>query len=289
MAERISAQYITGGDPDSEDVRVAARIAQQDGLEHVVEDCSREAIASRWAQLAWRIVRENDGLVNVWQAHNLGYVPTSVNSLDTFVWGIGGEICRSFYGVPLLRWQGANPDEVLLPPLVEGPAPLARPAAQAAVVAQVRAFAREIVDEGFPVEDVLDLYFTFERLRRCVGGESPSTCRPPRSSRRFADAPTCAPPFNSMRSIAGPSRCTIRCSACSTAACTACDSNPASDGGRARMRSGTGGGVKSGPRSARASPGARGFSSGRGRRTTRATGWRLTVARPSSLPRYAER
>ena len=61
MAEKISAQYITGGDPDSEDVRVAARIAQRYGLEHVVEDCSREAIASRWAQLAWRLVRENDG------------------------------------------------------------------------------------------------------------------------------------------------------------------------------------------------------------------------------------
>ena len=75
MAEKIFAQYITGGDPDSEDVRVAARIAQRYGVEHVVEDCSREAIASRWAQLAWRLVRENDGLVNVWQAHNLAYTP----------------------------------------------------------------------------------------------------------------------------------------------------------------------------------------------------------------------
>ena len=46
-------------------------------------------------------MRENDGLVNVWQAHNLAYTPTSVSSLDTFLWGIGGEICRSFYGVPL--------------------------------------------------------------------------------------------------------------------------------------------------------------------------------------------
>ena len=122
MAEKLSAQYITGGDPDSEDVRVAARIAQRYGLEHVVEDCSREAIASRWAQLAWRLVRENDGLVNVWQAHNLAYTPTSVSSLDTFVWGIGGEICRSFYGVPLLRWQGANARRRVAPHrLVERP------------------------------------------------------------------------------------------------------------------------------------------------------------------------
>ena len=73
-------------------------------------------------------MRENDGLVNVWQAHNLAYTPTSVSSLDTFVWGIGGEICRSFYGVPLLRWQGANPDDVLLRTLGQKAAqPLARP------------------------------------------------------------------------------------------------------------------------------------------------------------------
>ena len=170
MAEKLSAQYITGGDPDSEDVRIAARIAQRYGLEHVVEDCSREAIASRWAQLAWRLVRENDGLVNVWQAHNLAYTPTSVSSLDTFVWGIGGEICRSFYGVPLLRWQGANPDDVLLRALGrKATQPLARPAAQAAVVDHVRAFVQEIMDEGFPVEDVPDLYYTYERVRRWAG------------------------------------------------------------------------------------------------------------------------
>ena len=170
MAERLSAKYITGGDPDSEDVRVAARIAQRYGLEHVVEDCSREAIATQWAQLAWRIVRENDGLVNVWQAHNLAYTPTSVSSLDTFVWGAGGEICRSFYGVPLLRWQGANPDEVLLRTLGQKAAqPLVRPPAQAAVVDHVRAFVREIMDEGFPVEDVPDLYLAYERVRRSSG------------------------------------------------------------------------------------------------------------------------
>ena len=113
MAERLSAKYITGGDPDSEDVRVAARIAQRYGLERVVEDCSREAIASRWAQLAWRIVRENDGLVNVWQAHNLAYTPTSVSSLDTFVWGTGGDL-PVVLRRSLVALAGANPDEVLL-------------------------------------------------------------------------------------------------------------------------------------------------------------------------------
>ena len=170
MAERLSAQYVTGGDPDSDDVRVAARITQRYGLEHVVEDCSREVIASRWAQLAWRLVRENDGLVNVWQAHNLAYSPTSVSSLDTFVWGIGGEICRSFYGVPLLRWKGSNPDDVLLrAPGRKDTQPLARPAAHAAVVDHVSAFVQEMVDEGFPVEDVPDLYYAYERVRRCSG------------------------------------------------------------------------------------------------------------------------
>ena len=52
MAERLSAQYITGGDPDSDDVRVAARIAQRYGLEHVVEDCSRRR-RSRAGGLNW--------------------------------------------------------------------------------------------------------------------------------------------------------------------------------------------------------------------------------------------
>ena len=41
MAEKLSVRYITGGDPDSDDVRVAARITQRYGLEHVVEDCSQ--------------------------------------------------------------------------------------------------------------------------------------------------------------------------------------------------------------------------------------------------------
>jgi asparagine synthase (glutamine-hydrolysing) len=170
MAEHIPAQYTTGGDPDSQEVQVAARIAQRYGLEHVVEDGSREAIASRWPQLAWRIVRENDGLVNVWQAHNLAYTPSSVSSLDTFVWGIGGEICRSFYGVPLLRWQGAKPDDVLLRLCgLQTAQVLARPAAQVAVVDHVRRFVQETLDEGFPVEDVPDVYFTYDRLRRASG------------------------------------------------------------------------------------------------------------------------
>ena len=115
-------------------------------------------------------MRENDGLVNVWQAHNLAYTPTSVSSLDTFVWGTGGEICRSFYGVPLWRWQGANPDDVLLRTLGrKAPQPLARPASQGAVVDHVRAFVQEVMDEGFPAEDVPDLYYTYERVRRRAG------------------------------------------------------------------------------------------------------------------------
>ena len=79
------------------------------------------------------MVRENDGLVNVWQAHNLAYTPTSVTSLNTFLWGIGGEICRSFYGVPLLTWAGSKrrggpaPDHSIERPLSRLRVPRRRP------------------------------------------------------------------------------------------------------------------------------------------------------------------
>ena len=46
---------------------------------------------------------------------------------------------------------------------------LARPAAHAAVVDHVSAFVKEVLDEGFPVEDVPDLYFAYERVRRFSG------------------------------------------------------------------------------------------------------------------------
>jgi asparagine synthase (glutamine-hydrolysing) len=169
-SEQLSAQYVTGGDLDSEEVSGATRVAEAYGLDHIVEDCSLEAIVDRWSDLAWRIVRENDGLVNVWQAHNLAYTPTSVTSLNTFLWGIGGEICRSFYGVPLLNWAGANVEEVVLRVTrLNLPQPIARPTAQAATLDQVRAFVREATDEGFPADDLLDVFFTYERLRRWAG------------------------------------------------------------------------------------------------------------------------
>ena len=115
MAERLSA-----ADTSPAEIPTAKRSGWRRGSHSGTASSTLSRIArarrstSRWAQLAWRLVRENDGLVNVWQAHNLAYTPTSISSLDTFIYGIGGEICRSFYGVPLLRWQGANPDDVLL-------------------------------------------------------------------------------------------------------------------------------------------------------------------------------
>lgn len=170
MADHLPARYFTAGNPDVSDVSVASTIAEHFGLNYSFLDSSYGVIAPHWHKLATRLVRQTDGLVSVFQAHNLAYVAEAPQELAVQYWGIGGEVCRAFYGVPYHGWNGTNVSEVLEGVVgVNSWGGLVREEAVKSVRDHIERFVKQAREDGFGIADLPDVFYAFDRVRRWAG------------------------------------------------------------------------------------------------------------------------
>jgi asparagine synthase (glutamine-hydrolysing) len=178
----IPARYFTFGYYDATDIRVASHIARLFGLEHSISDDAvedrltanvSEELRARWDEVSRRLVAENDGMVSLILADQLvGENTGRAARLGSYLHGGGGEIARSFYGMPATFIHAGTPGAVLrnlLTHLVSDHGGLITPEATGLARSYLRGFLEECLEEGFTPPDLPDLFYTYERVRRWVG------------------------------------------------------------------------------------------------------------------------
>jgi asparagine synthase (glutamine-hydrolysing) len=181
------------GLPDSPDVEIARDIASRFGWRHQVSSLESEDVLAAWAEASQRLVRQNDGLASVWLAPSVLGQDSAPTPQQLLVFGVGGEIARSFYGGPHLF--GRNRDsrwvkQYLADGLLRRHDGLLTERSRRLAAHSIDQFVDGAASDGFDPVDVPDLFYAFDRVRRW-GGTTLCSARP----QSDVAAPLCSRPF----------------------------------------------------------------------------------------------
>lgn len=199
----VDTEFMTDGLASSQDVRTAAEIARALDLKHVHVTKTSDMVTAAWERASRRLLEHTDGMVSLWQVADV-LEPERVDRRRVRLWGAGGEIARAHYAHPhLLIGRPGREDvvRVLLAKKARNHGGLIRPDAMEAVSAYVRGFADRALAAGFTPLDVLDLFQTFECIRRWAGSnarkvEAVYDLFTPFATRAFVTAAFTFPPRN---------------------------------------------------------------------------------------------
>ena len=168
----IPASYFTGGEPGSDDVQAGRTIAGRLGLDHQTLPAATCDVVGRWEELCHALITQNDGMISLWQAADILYQPREITRIRVGLWGLGGEIGRSFYGDPyaFVRARShARITEFLLPRLIHSHQGLVRAEALSRVGDGVADHFQRSAEMGFRPLDLPDVFYLDERVRRWGG------------------------------------------------------------------------------------------------------------------------
>ncbi|MEO6823926.1 MAG: hypothetical protein ABI167_04220 [Nitrosospira sp.] len=190
---RISTRYYTDAFPGSEeDVSIGQQIAQRLNLPYQVASKDIERLSQEWSNMVERLVRQNDGMVSLWQIGDVLWTPRPEGSPSIRLWGIGGEIARGHYDNPIWHYglkTASFAKRFLSGKLLERSALITHESV--AIAAKfLEQWVDQKLDEGCPIADILDVFYTFERVRRWAASNA-------RKVRPWVDvfSPFCTRPF----------------------------------------------------------------------------------------------
>ncbi len=193
MQGRVSTQYYTDAFPGSEeDVGIGQSVAQTLDLPYKVVSKDIEGLSREWSSAVERLVRQNDGMVSLWQIGDILWEPRPVGSSSIRLWGIGGEIARGIYDNPIWHYglkSASFTKRFLARKLLERSELITIESATTATDF-IGQWVDQKLDEGCPIADIPDLFYTSERVRRWAASNA-------RKVRPWVDlfAPLCTRPF----------------------------------------------------------------------------------------------
>ena len=171
-SRNVPVRYVTYvPDESSSEARIACQVAEALHLSHEVSVPPDEdgGIVAEWEEISKDLVRQNDGMVTLWQVAVMLNRKNRIERLDVSLGGHGGEISRGFYLEPqrlLLPSSEAGIHRFMLARLIGSDAGLAT--AEAKV--EARAFVAEFVDqklrEGYAPDNIPDAFYTYDRVSR---------------------------------------------------------------------------------------------------------------------------
>ena len=131
-------------------------------------------LLEKWETASRRLIQQNDGMVSLWQINDVLKQSSHIEQLNTSLWGIGGEIARGFYSNArlFLGRPGYGMEDVqkfLTAKIINSNGGLIEPEAIALTKAYLQNFLTQYTDEGFAPFDLLDIFYTYERVRRWAG------------------------------------------------------------------------------------------------------------------------
>ena len=171
IASGVPATFFTGGSAGSADVQIGTKIAEAFRLPHQVGN-SMEAVTDCWDEGVRRLIRQNDGMVNLWQVANSIPQCQNIQSLPLELWGVGGEIARgSYYRSQCLPPTLADSQMLRLFPscLIREDTQLLKGKTRQLALQSMRETCQAFLDDGFAPQHVPDAFYTFERVRRWAG------------------------------------------------------------------------------------------------------------------------
>ncbi|MCT7972262.1 hypothetical protein [Laspinema olomoucense] len=198
----IDAQYYTYGFSKNPDVILASKIAEAFNLRHQTITRTNEDVNEAWETTTQRLIRQNDGTISLWYIADVLGQPAHVESLFTSLWGVGSGSSRGIGNNPEYLLFGCKLEELkqyMGKKIVSNRGGFIRPEATALAQEALYEFIDEALDDGFSVNDVPDLYATYERVRRW-GGSNARKVKPigdffsPFCTRPFTEAVFAIPP-----------------------------------------------------------------------------------------------
>lgn len=189
-AAEAKVSYVTEGTETNPDVIAGRKLAAIYSVEHnVCHPLPVNELRSQWAELARRLVAQNDGMVSLWQVSNL---TRAASGKDLTLTGVGGEICRGFYTNSADLVPGRS--KRLLARLEEKASDahgLLLPDAHRAARVQITQFMASMRAAGFATAEIPSLFYTFERVGRWASANSRKASTPlfaPLATRPFVEA-----------------------------------------------------------------------------------------------------
>jgi asparagine synthase (glutamine-hydrolysing) len=167
------ALYFTGGVASNPDVVIASEIVERLGLRHEVVSHDPASSSFDWTDAAARFVSQNDGLSSLLQLGDYIDPWSSVLPLGVKLGGMGGEIGRAGTGeltaaatnVPLLR-QSLRAQRKLLSMKCRNEGDVMTAQTGELVFNYMDEFCDARLAEGWPVAQLLEAFYTFERIGR---------------------------------------------------------------------------------------------------------------------------
>jgi len=197
IAGGIKAEYFTNGLVESPDVRTGIKIAKHFNLPHKVEiedEQLDDETSIDWEQATRRLILQNDGMLSFRSINHAFKQPRSIENLEITLYGAGGEIARGFYNSPQFVLGSRSLNYVhnyLSERLIDNHHPLLHRETIITLQQYVEEFVRQVVDEGFALIDVPDVFHTYEQVRRWVGIHIASN----QSTHQDRFSPFCTRPF----------------------------------------------------------------------------------------------
>lgn len=193
----VSARYYTYGNKVGRDAEIAQQIASALGIDHETLVTESPNLLSGWDDTVRKFVMHGDGMCPlqlIMGAITAGDVAT--RPIPVRIWGAGGELARAMYFNPIHDVRGTTIKDVqdnIARRWIDNANGMIRPEACALARSFVDDAIVKYADDGFPVEDLNDVFFLYERGARRAGKNMRATMSlrdtySPFFSRPFAEA-----------------------------------------------------------------------------------------------------
>lgn len=192
----IEAQYFTNGLPKSPDVRLGSQIAERFNLPYrsQLEEAVDDTFIQGWENASRRLIEQNDGMLS-FRSINYAYRQSlSVEHLGVTLYGAGGEIARGFFNSAQFVLGSYSQDYVqkyLSQILLGNNQELFHQETIVTIQKHLEEFVQQVLDEGFSLIDVPDIFHAYDQVRRWVGIHIAAK----QSAHKDAFSPFCTSPF----------------------------------------------------------------------------------------------
>lgn len=173
----INAEYFTYGHPDSYDATIAKAIAQNMTLDHQIVTVIEREIVEMWDTISLSLMKQSDGMVNLMYAPDLIAIAKLENSQDTSIYlgGGGGEIVRGNYCDAAFLMGRHGYEKNMIQKYLTNQTfkfkTIAKTEGQFLVKQYLNEFVQNCFNDGIPPADILDFFYTQERMRRWLGNQ----------------------------------------------------------------------------------------------------------------------
>ncbi|MFW6061701.1 MAG: asparagine synthase-related protein [Planctomycetota bacterium] len=164
--------FNTSGEPDSEDVQIAAQVARAMHRPHEVRPNRADNVVEQWERYCRRTVEQGDGMISLWLIRGIQEQPQTVSARQLSLSGMGGEVARGYYYRPSEMFGRGRPADlvaIMTDRLMYHSDGLLRPVVDETGAAELRSYAHGALEAGLRSLDVLDAFYAWERVGRWGG------------------------------------------------------------------------------------------------------------------------